>query len=219
MRVGERDPRFLIEHGYLERLADFEFDGRTVEASRLGYRITSSFVDHFLGRIFETPNAVFTEEILRPEKQDLGAFVLGMHSIVDAQTCAARNYFEEDSVDTACPPLKALLHMMVHGEYEGLRIGDPEFRGMFARDKVLASDWYQERLHTKQDRDTALWRRHLAALEAFQASAVSGFGTDGFDVEPRLAYAREQWARVTDPAYLNELFGTIGADPFHGQIG
>ena len=46
--------------------------GGRVLASRLGYRITSLFADRFLGRIFETPDAVFPEEMLRPEKQDLG---------------------------------------------------------------------------------------------------------------------------------------------------
>lgn len=214
MRVGERDPKFLIEHGYLERLTDFDSDGRTVQASRLGYRITSSFVDHFLGRVFETPNAVFPEEILRPEKQDLATFVLGMHSIVEAQTAAARNYFEEGSVDAACPPLKALLHIMVHGHYEGMRIDDPAFRALFTRQHVMASDWYQERLRTKRDRDIALWRRHVAALEAFQSSAQAGFG-----IESRLEYAHQQSARVNSPAYLEELVGTIGADPFHDQPG
>jgi phosphoenolpyruvate carboxykinase (diphosphate) len=226
MRVHERDPGFLIQHGYLEKLSDFEHQGQTVQASRLGYRITSSFVDHFLGRVFETANAVFPEDILRPEKQDLDSFVLGMHSIVEAQTGAARNYFEEGSVDAACPPLKALLHIMVHGDYQGLRIGDPAFRALFTRESVLASDWYQERLRTKQDRDIALWSRHLAALEAFRASETFQ-GPEAFhasvhksvDLEYRLDYARRQLARVSAPAYLDELFGTIGADPFHGQLG
>ena len=71
MRVHERDPEFLIDNGYLEKVEDLELDGRTVLASRLGYRITALFVDRFLGRIFETPDAVFTEEMLRPELQDL----------------------------------------------------------------------------------------------------------------------------------------------------
>ena len=70
MRVAERDPQFLIDQGFLERVDDFELNGRTVLASRLGYRITPLFVDRFLGRIFETPGSVFPEEILRPEKQD-----------------------------------------------------------------------------------------------------------------------------------------------------
>jgi phosphoenolpyruvate carboxykinase (diphosphate) len=69
MRFHEREPKYLIENGLLERVEDFEFAGRKILASRLGYRITSLFVDRFLGRIFETPYAVFTEEILRPEKQ------------------------------------------------------------------------------------------------------------------------------------------------------
>ena len=226
MRVGERDPGFLIQHGYLEKLDDFEHDGRTVQASRLGYRITASFVDHFLGRIFETASAVFPEDILRPEKQDLDTFVLGMHSIVEAQTEAARNYFDEGSVDAACPPLKALLHIMAHGHYEGMHIGDPAFRALFTRESVLASDWYRERLKTKQLRDMGLWTRHVAALEAFQASAppfqsaqpFQPSAQPGIDMAGRLAYARGQCARVNAPAYLEELFGTIGADPFHLQL-
>src|SRR4051812_1216347 len=36
----ERDPSFLIREGHLERLADFEHEGRPVLASRLGYRVT-----------------------------------------------------------------------------------------------------------------------------------------------------------------------------------
>ena len=64
---------FLIANGFLEKLSDFEWNGRTVRASRLGYRITALFAERFLGRIFETPDAVFPEEILRPEKQDIDA--------------------------------------------------------------------------------------------------------------------------------------------------
>jgi hypothetical protein len=30
--------------------------------------------------------------------------------------------------------------------------------------------------------------------------------------------ARAQLSRVSSPAYLDELVGTIGADPFHKQI-
>jgi hypothetical protein len=37
------------------------------------------------------------------------------------------------------------------------------------RETVLASDWYEERLFTKQERDKALWQRHTAALEKFRA--------------------------------------------------
>ena len=47
MRAHERDPRFLIDSGFLEKIEDFAFEGRVVLASRLGYRITMAFVDHY----------------------------------------------------------------------------------------------------------------------------------------------------------------------------
>ena len=197
MRVHEREPAFLIENGYLERVEDFEHEGRTIRASRLGYRITSVFVDRFLGRVFEMPDAVFPEEMLRPERQDLGMFVAGIEAICEAQRREALNYFEEGSVEAACPPLKALLHIMAHGHYEGRNVDDPAIRAMFTRDAVLDSTWYRERLRTKQARDIALWTRHVEAVGTERAGAGL--------------------ARVSSPAYLDELAGTIGADPFHLQ--
>jgi hypothetical protein len=164
------------------------------------------FVDHFLGRIFETPDAVFPDPMLRPEKQDIVQFAAGVDAIVETQTRVALQYFEDGSVDAACPPLKALLHIMAHGAYEGMGIDAPEIRGLFTREAMLASDWYRERLAVKQERDVALWTRHVSALEASGHEAL------------RLAEARVQLARVSAPAYLQELEGTIGADPFHGQI-
>jgi hypothetical protein len=213
VRVHERDPRFLIENGFLEKMADFEWRGRTVLASRLGYRITALFAERFLGRIFETPDTVFTEEILRPEKQDVDAFAAGVDAIVAAQKRVAQNYFYDGSVHAACPPLKALLHIMANGEWEGKGVSHPEVRTMFTRESVLASDWYKERLRAKQERDIALWKRHIAALEA----AVSAPGSRQFDLESRLAEACAQMARVSSVAYLAELAGTIGADPFTGR--
>ncbi len=112
MRMQERDPQFMISQGLLERMEDFEFEGRTILASRLGYRITMLFADRFLGRLFETPDVVFTEEMLRPEKQSLPLFASGVDAIVDAQRLVALNYFLDGSVAAACPPLKALLYIM-----------------------------------------------------------------------------------------------------------
>jgi phosphoenolpyruvate carboxykinase (diphosphate) len=218
MRVHERHPRYMIEEGLLERMEDFAFEGRTVLASRLGYRITTAFVDRFLGRLFETPDAVFPEEMLRPEKQGVALFAAGVDAIVEAQRRVALNYFEDGSVSAACPPLKALLHIMAQGSYEGMGLDDAWFRELFDREAVLASDWYKERLRVKQERDTALWHRHVAALEKFQqAGAAAADGCD-FNAEERLCEARSQLARVSSPAYLQELRGTIGADPFTGQL-
>jgi len=203
MRVYEREPQFLIEKGLLERVEDFEYEGRKVLASRLGYRITPLFVDRFLGRIFELPGSVFPEELLKPEKQDLGNYVAGIEAICEAQRTVALNYFEDGSVDSACPPIRSLLHIMAHGHFEGKGVDDPGIRALFTREALLASDWYAERLATKQKRDIALWKRHVAALE-------SAGGEE-------LANAQAELTRVSSPEYLRELTGTLGADPFHGQ--
>ena len=217
MRVHERDPQFMISEGLLERVEDLEFEGRRILASRLGYRMTMLFADRFLGRLFETPDVVFTDEMLRPEKQGLALFAAGVDAIVEAQRRVALNYFQDGSVGAACPPLKALLYIMAEGTYEGIGLGDAGLRDMFERDAVLNSDWYRERLKTKQERDVALWRRHVAALAQFQRAEGLSAAYE-FNMEERVREAQVQLARVTSDAYLNELRGTIGADPFAGQI-
>jgi hypothetical protein len=218
MRVAEREPEYLIHNGFLEKVEDLELDGRTVLASRLGYRITSLFVDRFLGRIFEAPGAVFTPEMLQPELQDMGLFAAGVDAIVESQRRIAANYFEDGSVEAACPPLKALLHIMACGSYDGKAVDDPRVRGMFTRESVLASDWYRERLQTKQSRDIALWQRHLKSLEAFRSANEYTAFPDGMNLEDRFTAARTQLARVSADSYLHDLVGTIGADPFHLQM-
>lgn len=210
MRVAERDPAFLIEHGFLEKVEDFEYEGRTVLASRLGYRITELFVDRFLGRIFEMPKAVFPEEILCPEKQDFAMYVKGIEAITEAQREVALNYFKDGSVDAACPPLKMLLHIMAHGEYQGIRENDPRVPAMFTRESLLESDWYKQRLAAKQAIDIALWSRHVVALENMIAS---GLPAPHLDCEGRLEMAKGRLAKVSCEIYLTELTGTIGADP------
>ncbi|HEY5958627.1 MAG TPA: hypothetical protein VIV60_18830, partial [Polyangiaceae bacterium] len=211
MSVTERDPRYLIDAGYLEKLQDFELEGRTVLASRLGYRITSRFVDHFLGRIFETPNTVFTEGMLRPELQDPQAFAAGIDAIVETQTRVATSYFEDGSVEAACPPLHALLHIMVYGKYSGMDLSHPNVRKLFTRQALLESDWYRERLETKQRRDLALLRRYERTHEA---SGQRGRPQP----ESLRQWLRERLEHVSSPAYVTELIGTLGADPLHLQI-
>src|SRR5205814_1781714 len=126
---------------------------------------------------------------------------------VEAQARVARQYFEDGSVDAACPPLKALLHIMAEGSHHGKGAEDAEVRGLFTREYLMESDWYRERLKSKQMRDIALWKRHLAAIERFQAG---GDVMRGADIDGLLADSCRQLARVSAPAYLKELRGTIG---------
>lgn len=210
--VHEREPAFLIENGYLEPVQDFDHEGRTIRASRLGYRITEAFVEHFLGRLFESPREVLAPELLRPETQDLANFVEGVEAIADGQRRVAELYFADGSVDMACPPLRALLHIMAYGHWEGRDEHHPAVRAMFTREALLGSHWYAERLRAQQQRDIALWRRHVATLEAFHKSGEAA-ATAGFPVEERLASARSRLLRVSTQGYDRELIGTLGADP------
>lgn len=210
MRVFEREPRFLIENGYLEKVDDFAYEGSTVPASRLGYRITMAFVDRFLGRIFEIPGSVFPEEMLRPEKQDLADFAEGVNAIVAAQRTVALEYFEDGSIDLACPPIKAILHIMAHGDFEGKGAEHSGIRELFTLESMLGSDWYRERLRTQQALDIALWTSHRDAIEKF---ASSGMPAPDIDLQARLATTLEHLRHVTSDGYPNDLAGTIGADP------
>lgn len=188
MRTPERQPQYLIENGYLEKLEDFDHNGERILASRLGWRITRLFADHFLGRMFETPDAIFTPEMLRPELQDREAFISGVRSIVDSEAEVARTYFEDGSIELAAPPLRALLHIMAFGQFEGKNASHPDVRKMFTRDWLLSSAWYRERLNGQRQTEIDLWTRHVSALEEFSTAPASAYAT--FDVAARLHAAR-----------------------------
>ena len=210
MRGRERDPQFMIENGYLEPVADFDFRGRKVLASRLGYRITALFADRFLGRMFETPDAVFPEEMLKPEKQNLEVFVSGVEAIVEAQCRVARNYFDDGSIDAACPPLRALLHIMADGHFEGQGRAPPrDPRDVHPRSPCSRVTGIAARLERKQQIDIALWTRHVAALQAARESPLSL--PELRTRPPSRPGADSQLTKVQSPNYLDELKGTIGA--------
>jgi phosphoenolpyruvate carboxykinase (diphosphate) len=211
----ERDPKRLIEAGHLEPLEDYELDGKKVLASRLGYRITAKFVHTFFGRVFDNPTTVFTEEILRPETQDPAVFADGVNNIVEAQQAVAEAYFADGTIEDLCPPLKALLHIMAYGDYEGKDARHPEIRALFTREALLASEWYRERLAIKQQRDVALWERHARSLTEFLARAGHQEEAERLGIAARLEHARAELERVTAPQYRSSLIGTIGADPIH----
>ena len=209
----ERDPAWLIREGLLEPLKDFTHNGDLIMASRLGYRITSRFVGMFFGRVFDNPSKVFDNAILRPETQDPESFADGIKYIIEAQQRVAAQYYEDGSYEQACPPLAALLDVMASNRPLTRDSESQDVRRMFTAEYLLESDWYLERLQTKQRRDIALWRRHLAYLDRFivQHGRQRNFGA--VDVSARRQLAEAELARVRSPQYLSELFGTLGADP------
>jgi phosphoenolpyruvate carboxykinase (diphosphate) len=213
MTVEERDPKFLIRNNYLEKCRDLEHGGKSVLASRLGYRITARFVRTFFGRMFNHPDRVFTDAMLKPETQDLDVFADGMDNIVSTQKRVAQHYFNDGSVELAVPPLKALLHIMLRDEFEGRDLSHAKIRTLFTRENMLASEWYAERLRAKQAVDARLWQRHVSYLTKFVTKTHYADEVARLGIEGRLDKARAELKRVNAPGYLEELRGTLGANP------
>ena len=213
MRPGERDPAALIAAGMLEKVDDFEHNGVAIPGSRLGYRATAKFVRTYLARVFDNPSKVFPEEILRPELQDPDAYADGILFIVEAQQRVARRYFDDGTIESACPPLKALLSIMAYGDFEGHDANSSEVRAMFTRQSLLESDWYQQRLVTKQDRDIDLWQRAKQRIDKYLIDPSHVDVAADLKLEERRQYADRQLARVSADDYVRHLVGTIGADP------
>ncbi|MDR2806783.1 MAG: hypothetical protein LBB11_01335 [Puniceicoccales bacterium] len=213
MKPEERDPKFLIENHYLEKCRDFEFQGKIVQASRLGYRINKKFVVIFFGRILTSPETVFSEEMLQPEKQSMEIFADSMANIVDAHRRTALQFFEDRAINDACLPIKALLHIMAYGDYDGMRLEDPAFRQMFDRKAILESDWYQERLAVCQKIHVYHLRRCVHHMKAFMSDEANKTYVRLMHIRKRVEDCQRRLEYISSDAYLRDLKGTIGADP------
>lgn len=217
MSPAERSAKNLIARGALERVADFEHQGQKVLASRLGYRMTARFAGIYFGRIFLHPHTVFTDEMLRPEIQDLDVFADGMANIVATHQRVAESYFTDGSISMACPPLKALLEIMAHGKSEqGFGLESPELRAMFTRESVLSSDWYAERLDAKQRNDEARLTKAVASLYDFLDRPDNAGVANRLGLAARRAKVQAERVRVGSPEYRAGLVGTIGLQPLTG---
>lgn len=212
LKTEERKPKFLIEHGYLEKINDFDHNGEKVLASRLGYRITQKFVRVFFARVFENPDTVINDDMLKPEQQDMECYVDGVNNIVDAQKIVAQRYFNDGSIKGACPQIKALLHIMVEGSYKGKTLDDPEIRNMFNRDYLLESDWYKSRLVNKQLNDVKLYQRHKEYLANYMSDSNNLTDADKKAIHIKIKEVESLLSHVNSSEYLQNLNGTIGLD-------
>ena len=214
MRPEERTSEYLIEGHFMDACADLDVaDEIKPYVSRLGYRINEKFVRTFFGRVFTTPDSVVTEDMLKPELQDKDCFVEGMLNIGRTQKRVADFYFEDQSVNMACPPLKALLEIMAFGDSNGLTLESPQLRSMFTRDSLLESEWYKARLDGKQRVDIRFWKRQIEYLENFQTKPSHRFEAERMKIGDKIAEARDRLAEVEKSDYPTQLSGTIGVDP------
>jgi len=213
--VAHRDPAFLINNGHLEKLDDFEYQGKKVLASRLGYRITEKFVHAFFGKVFDSPTLVFDEEMLRPEIQGMDAYVDGINNICEAQQRVAQAYIDDGSIHDACPPLQALLYIMANGSFEGKTIEDASIRAMFTRGYLMDSNWYRERLKLKQERDATLWKMNINYIEQKMEETPESETELWADLQGRIENAEQMLEWISSKSYLERLNGTLGADWIH----
>lgn len=212
MNPEDRDPKKLIACGALEKIDDFDYNGETILASRLGYRITKIFALRCMNRLFDEPTAVFNKRMLKPELQGLEDYVDGIKNIVEAQQKVAIKYFEDGSIDAAIPPLKILLHIMAYGNYDGKHISNPDLRQYFNRDYVINSDWYKQRLYLKQEKDIHFYKTQISYLELFIANPNNNALVSEMNLREQLDTVKQLYTTVKSSTYIKTLNGTIGAD-------
>ncbi|HZH72749.1 MAG TPA: hypothetical protein VFD91_09680 [Mariniphaga sp.] len=208
----DRDANKLIENNCLEKIEDFEYNGEKIPASRLGYRINKNFAFRCMNKLFDEPLEVFNDQMLKPELQDMEAFVDGIKNITEAQQKVALRYFEEGSVEGAIPPLKILLHIMAYGHYNGKELNDPELRREFNREYILRSEWYNQRLQLKQKKDSEFLNRQIQYLKDFMADENNKELIQEMNIKARIETAENRLRHIESEAYIQMLKGTIGAD-------
>jgi hypothetical protein len=213
LEAEDRDPKQLIKNDCLDKLEDFEHNGKKVLASRLGYRINKNFAFKCMNRLFDEPLAVFNEQMLKPELQGVEDYVDGINNIVEAQQKVALSYFEDGSIEAAIPPLKILLHIMAYGNYEGKDINDKQLRKQFERDEVIKSDWYKERLILKQKRDIEFYSNQIEYLNDFMKNPDNTNLVVEMNIKGKIEKANKVLKDVSSKSYLDNLIGTIGLDP------
>jgi hypothetical protein len=214
MTPAERSAENLIAEGGLERIADFEYQGRPIAASRLGYRITERFTSKYFARIFLNPHVVFTAEMLRPELQDMAVFAESVSTIEATHQRVAQAYIDDGTISLAIPPLRALLEIMANGaSAEGWKLETPQFRELFTRQAVLASGWYAQRVDAKQAAAAARANAGLAAIKLFASTPGNDEPSARLDMAARVAAAQAEADRLASPAFRELLVGTVGNTP------
>ena len=128
-------------------------------------------------------------------------------------TTPDRVVFADGSVELAVPPLRALLHLMRDGTWEGRGADDPAFRALFTREALLASPWYRARLEAQRTMDAHLADRHVRYLEKFLTRANYADVAARLDIRARLDRLRATARATRATGYIESLTGTLGVDP------
>ena len=214
LRDFEDNPQEMIAKGYLEKVPDFSYQGQNLPTSLLGYRITRSFTHEFLGRIFTDPVSVLPEDMLKPELQDEDQYADSIKNLLETGKNIAQRYFNDNSVEKACPPLKALLTIMTKGEWEGNKLTDKKFRDLFEPSNILQSDWYNERLKTRIQVTRNYWDSRVEYLNNFIKDQANKEACKRLSILEKKDFALNALSELTDnKAAVDRIFGCLGTDP------
>ncbi len=214
MSPDERDAHTLIKGGYLEKLEDFEHNGDKVLASRLGYRMTKKFAIAYFGRLFMHPQAVFGDSMLHPELQDEDIFADSVNTIVLTHQRVAQAYINDGTISYAVPPLRALLEIMATGSSaEGWTLDSPDFRALFDRENVLASDWYAERIAARQRVEIRRLEQGIKDMNNFLSVPTNSITAERLHLADRIKEAEAERDFKASDEFLHSLIGTIGCTP------
>ena len=204
----------MIEKGYLEKVPSFAHDGNDLPTEFLGYRITRRLTHEFLGRIFTDPVSVFPEDMLKPELQDADQYADSLTNLVEAGKLVAQRYFDDGSIEKACPPLRALLEVMYHGNWEGKGLLDEEFRSLFDPQKILSSDWYENRLKTRLSVTRKYWSGRVDYLDEFLADMANREASERLGIKALKDFAVDALSRLEDEQdSISRIRGCLGTDP------
>ena len=214
LRDYENDPQDMINKGYLEKVPELTYKGNELPTEYLGFRITRRFAHQFLGRIFTDPISIFPEDMLKPELQDEDQYADSLLNLVEAGKMVASRYFEDGCIDRACPPLKALLEVMVKGSWEGKGLKDPEFRKLFEPESIIGSEWYRQRLETRINVTENYWRGRLEYLEEFLKDHINREASERLGIQDRLDFAKDALSQLEDKTEaISRIHGCLGTDP------
>jgi hypothetical protein len=151
--------------------------------------------------------------MLRPELQDADEYAESVANVVEAQRDVAKHYFEDGSLERACPPLHALLNIMAHGDWEGRGLNDPEFRKLFDADEILESKWYKERLTARLEVTRQYWQGRLDYVNEFLKDETNQGASNRLGLVGRREFCVGALARLDDTDALDRLYGSLGTDP------
>ena len=213
MAPEERRPKFLIDNGYLEKCADFEYAGKSPgQPPRLAHDL--QFRPHLFRprlqlslRRFPGRSAASRAAGPRHLRRRHGQHC--HHPPIDRRQLLRRWQHRMGLSATAMPPAHYGPRPRTKAATKSTRPSAPSSRAK----NIIASDWYAARLAAKQEHDIHLWKRHATYLQNFLKKKNYEEEAKRLGLAAKLETAWATYHQVKSPEYLGGLQGTIGLHP------